>query len=43
LAAGDEFVIKFWDMDNTNLLTTVRVMGDYRLVPASGSIRMGRC
>ena len=22
LAAGDEFMIKFWDMDNTNILTT---------------------
>lgn len=21
LAAGDEFQIKFWDMDNTNMLT----------------------
>lgn len=21
LAAGDEFQIKFWDMDNTNILT----------------------
>lgn len=22
LAAGDEFLVKFWDMDNTNILTT---------------------
>lgn len=22
LAAGDEFAIKYWDMDNVNLLTT---------------------
>lgn len=27
LAAGDEFVIKFWDMDNANLLTTVDANG----------------
>lgn len=27
LAAGDEFVIKFWDMDNTNLLTTTDAEG----------------
>ncbi|KAG0495480.1 hypothetical protein HPP92_000171 [Vanilla planifolia] len=27
LAAGDEFVIKFWDMDNTNLLTTADADG----------------
>jgi hypothetical protein len=27
LAAGDEFVIKFWDMDNTNLLTTLDAEG----------------
>ena len=23
LAAGDEFLVKFWDMDSTNILTTV--------------------
>jgi len=27
LAAGDEFQIKFWDMDNTNLLTTIDAEG----------------
>ena len=27
LAAGDEFVIKFWDMDNTSLLTTIDAEG----------------
>jgi hypothetical protein len=27
LAAGDEFLIKFWDMDNTNLLTTIDAEG----------------
>ena len=27
LAAGDEFMIKFWDMDNTSLLTTVDAQG----------------
>ena len=27
LAAGDEFVIKFWDMDNVNILTTIDAEG----------------
>lgn len=27
LAAGDEFLIKFWDMDNVNLLTTIEADG----------------
>ena len=27
LAAGDEFQIKFWDADNTNILTTTNVEG----------------
>ena len=27
LAAGDEFQIKFWDMDNVNLLTTINADG----------------
>jgi len=27
LAAGDEFMIKFWDMDNPNLLTTTDAEG----------------
>lgn len=27
LAAGDEFQIKFWDMDNVNLLTTADAEG----------------
>ncbi|KAE9601801.1 putative transcription factor WD40-like family [Lupinus albus] len=39
LAAGDEFMIKFWDMDNTNLLTSVD--GDGGL-PASSCIRFNK-
>jgi WD40 repeat protein len=27
LAAGDEFLIKIWDMDNTSLLTTIDADG----------------
>ena len=27
LAAGDDFQIKFWDMDSTNLLTTIDADG----------------
>lgn len=27
LAAGDEFTVKFWDMDNVNLLTTTNADG----------------
>jgi hypothetical protein len=27
LAAGDEFVVKFWDMDNTSILTTTDCEG----------------
>jgi len=27
LAAGDEFMIKFWDMDNTNMMTTADAEG----------------
>lgn len=27
LAAGDDFVVKFWDMDNTNILTTIDCEG----------------
>ena len=27
LAAGDDFMIKFWDMDNNNLLTTIDAEG----------------
>lgn len=27
LAAGDEFLIKFWDMDNINILTTTEAEG----------------
>ncbi|XP_020240735.1 protein TPR2-like [Asparagus officinalis] len=33
LAAGDEFVIKFWDMDNTNLLTTTDAEGGLTASP----------
>ncbi|XP_072968974.1 protein TOPLESS-RELATED PROTEIN 2-like [Typha angustifolia] len=39
LAAGDEFMIKFWDMDNTNILTTAD--GDGGL-PASPRLRFNR-
>uniref|UniRef100_A0A0C9RTU1 TSA: Wollemia nobilis Ref_Wollemi_Transcript_13459_4557 transcribed RNA sequence n=1 Tax=Wollemia nobilis TaxID=56998 RepID=A0A0C9RTU1_9CONI len=33
LAAGDEYIIKFWDMDNTNLLTTVDAEGGLQASP----------
>ncbi|KAH9322316.1 hypothetical protein KI387_016955, partial [Taxus chinensis] len=33
LAAGDEFMIKFWDMDNTNLLTTIDADGGLQASP----------
>ncbi|XP_031130260.1 topless-related protein 4-like isoform X1 [Ipomoea triloba] len=33
LAAGDEFVIKFWDMDNVNLLTTIDAEGGLTASP----------
>ncbi|XP_074563164.1 protein TPR3-like [Curcuma longa] len=39
LAAGDEFLIKFWDMDNINLLTTVDADGG---LPASPRIRFNK-
>ncbi|XP_020110351.1 protein TPR3 isoform X1 [Ananas comosus] len=39
LAAGDEFLIKFWDMDNTNLLTTIDADGG---LPASPRIRFNK-
>ncbi|XP_038988989.1 protein TPR3 [Phoenix dactylifera] len=39
LAAGDEFLIKFWDMDGTNLLTTVDAEGG---LPASPRIRFNK-
>lgn len=39
LAAGDEFVIKFWDMDNVNLLTTIDADGG---LPASPRIRFNK-
>ncbi|ONK76701.1 uncharacterized protein A4U43_C03F31220 [Asparagus officinalis] len=39
LAAGDEFVIKYWDMDNVNLLTTVDADGG---LPASPHIRFNK-
>lgn len=39
LAAGDEFVIKFWDMDNVNILTTVDAEGG---LPASPCIRFNK-
>ncbi|PWA73375.1 WUS-interacting protein 2 [Artemisia annua] len=39
LAAGDEFVIKFWDMDNTSLLTTIDAEGG---LPAAPCIRFNK-
>ncbi|XP_031271901.1 topless-related protein 4-like [Pistacia vera] len=39
LAAGDEFTIKFWDMDNLNLLTTIDADGG---LPASPCIRFNK-
>ncbi|CAL4921817.1 unnamed protein product [Urochloa decumbens] len=39
LAAGDEFVIKIWDMDNTGLLTTIDADGG---LPASPRIRFNK-
>ncbi|KQJ95284.1 protein TPR2 [Brachypodium distachyon] len=39
LAAGDEFVVKFWDMDNTNILTTAECDGG---LPASPRLRFNR-
>ncbi|CAL9763878.1 unnamed protein product [Musa acuminata subsp. burmannicoides] len=39
LAAGDEFLIKFWDMDNTSLLTTIDADGG---LPASPRIRFNK-
>ncbi|KAK9060713.1 hypothetical protein SSX86_021419 [Deinandra increscens subsp. villosa] len=39
LAAGDEFLIKFWDMDSVNMLTTVDADGG---LPASPCIRFNK-
>ncbi|KAK0571561.1 hypothetical protein LWI29_018147 [Acer saccharum] len=39
LAAGDEFMIKFWDMDNANLLTSIDAEGG---LPASPCIRFNK-
>ncbi|XP_058728883.1 topless-related protein 1-like isoform X2 [Vicia villosa] len=39
LAAGDDFSIKFWDMDNIQLLTTVEADGG---LPASPRIRFNK-
>eukprot|EP01018_Ginkgo_biloba_P028595 Gb_04053 [translate_table: standard] len=39
LAAGDEFLIKFWDMDNTNILTTIDAEGG---LPASPRLRFNK-
>uniref|UniRef100_A0A5B7ANF3 Putative topless-related protein 4 isoform X1 n=1 Tax=Davidia involucrata TaxID=16924 RepID=A0A5B7ANF3_DAVIN len=33
LAAGDEFMVKFWDMDNINLLTTTDAEGGLQASP----------
>ncbi|CAK9141273.1 unnamed protein product [Ilex paraguariensis] len=39
LIAGDEFMVKFWDMDNVNLLTTTDAEGG---LPASPCIRFNK-
>ncbi|KAJ0968054.1 hypothetical protein J5N97_024971 [Dioscorea zingiberensis] len=39
LAAGDEFMVKFWDMDNTNILTTTDADGG---LPASPRLRFNK-
>ncbi|KAH7668741.1 WD40 repeat-containing protein [Dioscorea alata] len=39
LAAGDEFMIKFWDMDNTNILMTTDADGG---LPASPRLRFNK-
>ncbi|XP_024026087.1 topless-related protein 4 isoform X2 [Morus notabilis] len=39
LAAGDEFMVKFWDMDNVNLLTSLDADGG---LPASPCIRFNK-
>ncbi|KAK4488868.1 hypothetical protein RD792_004658 [Penstemon davidsonii] len=39
LAAGDDFSIKFWDMDNTQLLTSIEADGG---LPASPRIRFNK-
>uniref|UniRef100_A0A7N0U966 CTLH domain-containing protein n=1 Tax=Kalanchoe fedtschenkoi TaxID=63787 RepID=A0A7N0U966_KALFE len=39
LAAGDEFQIKFWDMDNTNMLTVIDADGG---LPASPILRFNK-
>ncbi|KAJ7978950.1 Topless-related protein [Quillaja saponaria] len=39
LAAGDEFMIKLWDMDNINLLTSIDAEGG---LPASPCIRFNK-
>ncbi|XP_058103933.1 protein TOPLESS-RELATED PROTEIN 2-like isoform X3 [Magnolia sinica] len=39
LAAGDEFQIKFWEMDNTNILTTTDADGG---LPASPRLRFNK-
>ncbi|XP_024979277.1 topless-related protein 4-like isoform X1 [Cynara cardunculus var. scolymus] len=39
LAAGDEFLVKFWDMDSVNLLTTIDAEGG---LPASPCIRFNK-
>ncbi|CAI0542828.1 unnamed protein product [Linum tenue] len=39
LAAGDEFMVKFWDMDNVSLLTSIDADGG---LPASPCIRFNK-
>ncbi|XP_034695954.1 protein TOPLESS-like [Vitis riparia] len=42
LAAGDDFSIKFWDMDNTQLLTILDAEGGLPGLPASPRIRFNK-
>ncbi|KAL9251834.1 Topless-related protein [Drosera capensis] len=39
LAAGDEFMVKFWDMDSVNILTTIDADGS---LPASPCVRFNK-
>lgn len=38
LAAGDEFQVKFWDMDNVNLLIAIDAEGGLPVMPTEGYI-----
>ncbi|KAK8914551.1 Topless-related protein 1 [Platanthera zijinensis] len=41
LAAGDDFMVKFWDMDNTNLLTTTEADGGLSASPCIRFNKLG--